>query len=98
MRALTKTLAVARLTTLITEDTILDAPRTALQRWGLAKPQGSLPWMLAYLTDCNRCSSVYASGVVLLMELHPAGRALVNVLAGSQAALGLLAAHEKLEH
>lgn len=49
-------LAVARVTRMITQDRIFDAPRNAVIRWLTQRPWGELP---SYLLLCDWCSSVY---------------------------------------
>lgn len=54
------TLAVARVTRLITTDVLFDAPRGALARAVLrSNPEGSVRTALAYLLTCTWCASVY---------------------------------------
>lgn len=97
MRTLVTTLAIARLTSLVTEDEITRPVREAVQRWASDAPEFSLPERAATLLSCGRCMSVYAAGAVLIAVKVPALRPLVWVLAGSQAALLLLAVEGKIE-
>lgn len=54
------TLAVARVTRLITTDVLLDAPRNWLTRRILApNPEGSVRTAVAYLIICSWCVSIY---------------------------------------
>lgn len=77
-----KLLAVRRLTTLITEDKILEKQRDAL--WKKYPPETT---MLGFLVSCRKCSSVWAALVVLALDHWSFGRILVRTLALSEATI-----------
>jgi hypothetical protein len=87
-------LAIARLTSLIAEDELTAPIREAIDRRAGAGP---VQEKLAYLVTCSRCVSVWAAGGVLIAQQTRIGRPLVAALAGSQAALGVLTALDRLE-
>lgn len=93
MKHLITALAIARLTSLIAEDELTAPIRAAIDR----RATGPLTMQLSYLVNCSRCVSVWAAGGILIAQQTRVGRPLVRALAGSQAALGVLAALDRLE-
>ena len=93
MKHLITVLAIARLTSLVAEDELTAPIREAIDRWA----GGPIPEKLAYLVSCSRCVSVWAAGGILIAQQTRVGRPLVWALAGSQAALGVLTALDRLE-
>lgn len=90
-------LAVARLTSLITEDEITEPIRSRVTEWSDRYPEGSVPDRLGYLVSCQRCVSVWAAGGVLVASYFRPTRPLVRILAASQAALAANAGAEWLD-
>lgn len=84
-RAIPAAGAVLRLTALVTEDEITEPIRSKVELKAMGKPYGSLPERAAYLVTCHRCVSIWAAGAVLVLERFKLGRALVDLLALSQA-------------
>lgn len=87
---ITTVLAIARLTSLITEDEITQPIRDYVDDL----PHNVVTDKLAYLVSCKRCVSVWATAAVLVA--HKKAPFLVKVLAGSQAALFVLATEGRL--
>lgn len=56
-------LATARLTRLVTQDRITQAPREAIVRWAVRR--GGEDSLLAYFVFCDWCVSLYAGGAVV---------------------------------
>lgn len=84
MRAVTAAGAVLRITTLVTEDEITEPIRARVDLEATGAEYGSLIERASYLISCHRCVSVWAAGLVLLLEQFKAGRVLVDLLALSQ--------------
>ena len=72
---LRQSLATARLTRLITEDRIFNAPRARISR---VHP------MLEYLVHCPLCAGVWAAGLVTVADRTPVLRTGVLLLAVAQ--------------
>jgi len=85
MNALVRTLAAARLTTLVVDDEITKPVRAAIQQ----RAQDSAAWDTVDTgVNCHACASVWAAGGILVAEQGgPVGRFLVKVLALSQTVL-----------
>lgn len=91
-----KTLAIARLTMLITDDEVSAPLRDAAIRLD-DRFHNAFTDKLLYFVTCRRCVSVWAAAAVLLADRVPGGRFAVQALAGSQAALIALALNERIE-
>ena len=97
MRLLVESLAVARLTRLVTEDEITRPVRERVERWADGKPEGSVAERASFGITCAACSSVWAAAAVLAARGHPVGRSAVAVLALSQAGILVLAVNDRLD-
>lgn len=91
-------LATARVTRLIVDDRITQAPREAVVRWLLRRSKDEDGGLLAYLVLCSWCASVYvgaAAGALWLVWGHTMiFTAAVLALAASYVA-GILAGLER---
>ena len=90
-------LATQRLTQLVVEDDITKPLRIAVSKWAQGHEEFSFRERVDFALNCGACASVYAGAAVLLADKHPAGRALLRVLAASAAALIVKSAADKLE-
>lgn len=81
--------AVARITTLITEDAISEPLRDALDERARRAKLYSFHERVAYMASCPSCTSVWAGMAVVGLSQFKAGRLVITALALSQ--LGLVA-------
>jgi hypothetical protein len=97
MKALILSLAAARLTQLVVDDTITDPLRTKLADAAKADPNYGPKDVLDEIVNCHACTSIWAGAGILVAEQTGVGRFLVRVLALSQAALTVKAVIERID-
>ena len=87
--------AAARLTRLVTEDEITRPAREMVIDWS----ERGGPWRqkMAYLVDCQWCTSIWAAGAVLVASRTRGGRWLNKAGAVSMAAVIVLTVEELLD-
>ncbi|MGV1079732.1 MAG: DUF1360 domain-containing protein [Candidatus Nanopelagicales bacterium] len=90
--------ATTRLTILVTQDEIMAPVRYRLEDAAAGKPYGSPIERASYLITCPKCVSIWAGAALLAASTQPAGRALIRVLALSQAAIIAVDALWKVSH
>lgn len=96
MKALILSLATARLTQLVVDDTITEPVRDAIEQ--KADNSRGMTWQQVHeAVNCHACSSVWAGAGILVAERTGVGRFLVRVLALSQAALAVKAVIERID-
>lgn len=86
--------ATVRLTLLLSRDEVTQPIRDALDVAAVGAPHGSLVERLSYLFSCHKCTSVWAATAVVGAWTFGGrtGRALVQALAASQAAVMIIEA------
>lgn len=94
MKPLILSLATARLTQLVVDDTITEPVRDKIHE----RP-GDEPWsnVLDEIVNCHACTSIWSGAGILVAEQTGIGRFLVRVLALSQAALAVKAVIERID-
>lgn len=97
MNALVKTLAIARLTTLVAQDEITEPIRQWVTALADNHESNVLITKLEYLISCTRCVSIWAAFAVVLGGNQRWTKPMVLALAGSQAAVMLLTVQESVE-
>ena len=90
-------LATHRLTQLLVEDEISKPIRVAVEHWAQGAPEFSFRERVDFAINCEACTSIWASSVVLVLDQHPLSRWVLRVLAGSQASLLIKAGIDRLD-
>ncbi len=97
MNPIATTLAIHRTTQLITEDTLTQPIRDAINNWAKGHADGSFRDKVATLSQCPACMSVWVTGGIMVASRFKVGRVLVRIMAGSGAALLLEAGIKRME-
>jgi hypothetical protein len=97
VKALVMSLAAARLTQLVVDDTITEPVREAIEKKADAGPPSMFWERVNEGVNCHACTSVWAGAGILVAEQTGVGRFLVRVLALSQAALAVKAVIERID-
>lgn len=90
-------LATQRLTQLVTEDSLTEPIREAIDNWAAGAGRFSFKDRVAVLSGCPACISVWAGAGILLAGRSRVGRVLVRILAASAASLFADAVRKRLE-